>query len=104
MMFPSTYLGFDIWNPKLFASKNRLSIVPSLQSIKLAQFSNYSHINEDIIFENVDRIFLPVLQYVKNALNSMVRSVLHKTYKNYKLLKFFMLTFFYMFYMFGSAA
>ena len=37
-VFPSTCFGFDICNPKLFALKNRSSIVPSLQSIKFIYF------------------------------------------------------------------
>ena len=37
MTFPGTYFGFDICNPKLFALKNRSSIVPSLQNINLIQ-------------------------------------------------------------------
>ena len=34
-MFPGTYFGFDICNPKLFTSKNRSSILPSPQNINL---------------------------------------------------------------------
>ena len=37
-MFPGIFFGFDIWNLKLFALKNRSSIVPSLQNIKNIQF------------------------------------------------------------------
>ena len=37
-MFPGAYFGFDICNPKLFASKNRLRIVPSLPNLYSIQF------------------------------------------------------------------
>ena len=37
-MFPGIFIGFDICNLKLFALKNRSSIVPSLQNIKNIQF------------------------------------------------------------------
>ena len=37
-MFPGIFFGFDICNLKLFALKNRSSIVPSLQNIKNIQF------------------------------------------------------------------
>ena len=37
-MFPAIFSGFDIFNLKLFALKNRSSIVPSLQNIQIIQF------------------------------------------------------------------
>ena len=37
-MFPGIFFGFDIWNLKLFALKNRSSIVPSLQNIQNMSF------------------------------------------------------------------
>ena len=63
MMFPSTYFGFDICNPKLIASKERLSIVPSLQRAfehsLMVFISKRNHIRK-----NAESQFWPVLQYV----------------------------------------
>ena len=37
-VFHDAYFGFDICNPNIFASKNRLRTVPSLQTLYLIQF------------------------------------------------------------------
>ncbi len=70
-MFPGIFIGFDICNLKLFPIKNRSSIVPSLQkpNVKKCHFRT-----------NVENKFWPVLQYVKNTLNSMVMSILAETF------------------------
>ena len=62
-VFPGTYFGFDICNPKLFTSKNRSSILPSPQNINLIQFlmilmSTTCHIRKmsKISFDNFTHI------------------------------------------------
>ena len=66
-MFPGTYFGFDICNPKLFTSKNRSSIVPSLQNLHFTYSlmilrSKACHIRKDI-----ENQFWPVLSYVNKC-------------------------------------
>ena len=45
-MFPGTYFGFDICNLELFASKSRLSTVPSLQNVHFTYFFNDYNVKE----------------------------------------------------------
>ena len=50
IVFPNTYLGFDRCNLKLFASKSRLRIVPSLQNVKNIYFWMII-MSKNVIFE-----------------------------------------------------
>ena len=60
------FFGFDIWSLKLFALKNRLSIVPSLQNIKNIQFLTILMSKKKSHFrKNVEYQFWLVLKYVK---------------------------------------
>ena len=74
-MFPGTYFGFDICNPKLFALKNR----SSLQNVDLIQvftiFMTKNAIFEQMSKMNVDQCF----NTEKNALISNLQSVLAET-------------------------
>ena len=56
-VFPGTYYGFDICNPKLFALKSRPSIVPSFQNINLIQFLMIL-MSKNNIFEKCRKSFL----------------------------------------------
>ncbi len=54
-MFPGIFFGFDICNLKLFAIKNRLSIVPSLQNIQTIQFLMILMIKNDTSKKHVEK-------------------------------------------------
>ena len=56
-MFPGIFFGFDRCNPKLFAFKNRSSIVPSLQDIQIIQFLMIL-MSKNVIFEKCRKSIL----------------------------------------------
>ena len=56
ILVPGTIFVFDICNLKPFAMKNRLSIVPSLQNIKMIQLLMIS-IPKDVEMKNGEQYF-----------------------------------------------
>ena len=58
------FSGLDIWNLKLFAIKNRLSIVPSLQNIQIMKFSMIP-MSKNTFKKYIEKYVWPVLKYVK---------------------------------------
>jgi len=75
-----TDFGLWIGSLKLFASKNRLSMVPSLQNNyciqRLMIFMTKHYMSE----QNAENQFRQMLSYVENTVNSMVKFVLFKNF------------------------
>ena len=91
-VFPGTYFGFDICNPKRFASKNRLSIVPSRQNLYFTYFLMIIMSKNNIFEEFRKSILTGAILCNKNALNDNLKSILSETFKNDEFLKMWILT------------
>ena len=66
-VFTGTYFGFDICNPKLFASKNRSSIVPSLQNLYFIQLLTILMSKRNVIIEKMSKSILTGVKIVKKC-------------------------------------